>query len=516
MDIRNMSLREKALQTVVIRVDKDNFNPDKVGAAFFFGEIITDADEMGMEQARKTLRQYIDNADIPILITSDFENGCGSMLKGLTPLPYMMSLGATNSERLAYDYGKATALEARSVGANWTFSPVSDLNINPRNPLVNVRALTDDPDLGVRLLTQVVKGMQENGLAACAKHFPGDGVDYRDQHMVTTHNSLPFEEWKQKHGKVFQALIDSGVYSIMAGHITLPDYQTEIAPNGLPYPATLSKELITDLLKNEMGFEGVVVTDALGMGGFAGFYETKRKALIESFKAGCDMMLWPSPEFVDDLVEAVENGYIPMERLDDAMTRILKMKEKLGLFKGDNHAVDLTAEQKAFVKKTQKDVAEHSITLCKDKSGFFPLSPEKFRTVAVVPVTHHEPALAEAELLARRLRERGFAVDLLRTVHQEEYDAHDLILFALFSRPYRPIGFLDFQGEQAYKIARAVRHGHQKSLAVSFGSPYFGNQYYEKIPAYVNAYSMLSPSVEAFVRAACGDIPFGGFSPVKL
>ena len=140
--MKDLSLREKILQTVVIRVDKDNFDPRQVGAAFFFGEIITEADEMGLEAARSTLAQYIDNAKIPPLITSDFENGCGSMLKGLTPLPYMMSLGATNCEQIAYNYGKATALEARSVGANWSFSPVSDLNINPRNPLVNVRGMT--------------------------------------------------------------------------------------------------------------------------------------------------------------------------------------------------------------------------------------------------------------------------------------------------------------------------------------------------------------------------------------
>lgn len=110
--------------------------------------------------------------------------------------------------------------------------------------------------------------MQENGLAACAKHFPGDGLDYRDQHIVTTNNSLPFADWKKLSGKVFQELIDDGVYSVMAGHITLPNYQKEIFTNGMKLPATLSQELIEKLLKKEMGFEGVVVTDALGMGGF--------------------------------------------------------------------------------------------------------------------------------------------------------------------------------------------------------------------------------------------------------
>lgn len=152
MRIKDLSLREKILQTVVERIKSDKVIDPNVGAVFFFGEIITEADEMGLNAARNTLAKFIDNADIPMLITSDFENGCGSMLKGLTPFPYLMSLGAANDEELAYNYGKATALEARTVGANWSFSPVCDLNMNPRNPLVNVRGLTDQADLAVRLL----------------------------------------------------------------------------------------------------------------------------------------------------------------------------------------------------------------------------------------------------------------------------------------------------------------------------------------------------------------------------
>lgn len=518
MKIVDLSLREKILQTVVIRVDKDKFVSDQVGAAFFFGEIITEADEMGIEQARSTLAQYIDNAKIPILITSDFENGCGSMLKGLTPLPYLMSLGAANCEEIAYNYGKATALEARSVGANWSFSPVSDLNINKRNPLINVRGIGDDPELAVRLLKQVIRGMQDNGLAACAKHFPGDGLDYRDQHLVTTNNTLSMADWKRLSGKVFKELIDDGVYSVMAGHITLPAYQQEVFENGMKLPATLSHELITNLLKKEMGYQGVVVTDALGMGGFNGWYETRQRAEIESFKAGCDMMLWPTKDYVKNMTEAVENGYISTERLDDAVTRVLDMKEKLGLFEKDNHAIKLSVEDIAFVRKTQQETAEHSVTLVRDNGNFFPLSPEKQKKIAVVPITHHIPAFEEAELLCEELRDRGFEVNYFQEgmMKNKEIDEHDLVIYALFSRPYRPIGFLDFHSGEAKKVSAYLKYGTKKSMIVSFGSPYFGNQYFERALTYVNAYSMLSPSVKAFVRAAVGEIAFGDFSPVEL
>lgn len=517
MKISDMTLLEKILQTVVIKVDKDNFVSDKIGAAFFFGEIITEADEMGLDAARKTLAEYIDNADIPILITSDFENGCGSMLKGLTPLPYLMSLGAANSEKLAYDYGKATALEARSVGANWSFSPVCDLNINKRNPLVNVRGLTDDVNLAIKLLPQVIKGMQDNGLAACAKHFPGDGLDYRDQHIVTTNNTLSFDEWKKKSGKVFEEVIKSGVYSVMSGHITLPSYQKEIFDNGMKLPATLSHELIENLLKKEMGFDGVVVTDALGMGGFNGWYKTMDISQIESFKAGCDMMLWPSENYVKNMTEAIENGYIPMSRLDDAVTRILSMKEKMGLFKKDNHAIALSEKDREFVKNTQKNVAEKSVTLMRDGADIFPLTTEKFKKIAVIPITHHIPAFDEGKLLADLLGEKGFDVQYLKDgIKKTETDGYDLILYALFSRPFRPIGFLDFHSTEAQKVAISLQTAVDKTAVVSFGSPYFMNQYFERAKTFVNAYSMLSPSVKAFVSAATGETEFSSFSPVEV
>jgi len=513
MQASDLSLREKILQTVILRINKDQFVPENVGAAFFFGEIITDADEMGLECARRTLSQYIDNAKIPVLITSDFENGCGSMLKGLTPFPYLMSLGATDSEEIAYNYGKATALEARSVGANWTFSPVCDLNINRRNPLVNVRGMTDDPDLACRLLKQVIRGMQENGLAACAKHFPGDGIDWRDQHSLTTNNTLKTEDWRRLSGRVFQELIDDGVLSVMAGHITLPDYQKE-RHNNMCLPATLSRELITDLLKNEMGFEGVAVTDALDMCGFMGFYDTLERGEIESFKAGFDMLLWPSANYVENMTQAVENSYIPMERLDDAVNRVLRMKEKLGLFDNDNHPRQMTVDEQEFVAQTQIRTAENSVTLVKNDAGVFPLDKEKVKRIAVCPITHWEPALEEAKLLCKELEERGFEVIYSNTPGTR--GDVDLMIYALFSRPFRPRGFMDFFGVEASKVAYALFNNIPKVAIVSFGSPYFAEQFFEKAQTVVNAYTMLSPSVKAFVRAATGEIPFTDFSPVHL
>ncbi len=522
MKIGDMTLKEKILQTAVVRIKREEFVPLQAGAAFFFGEIITDADDMGIAGARELLQQYQDQAEIPLLITSDFENGCGGMLQGFTEMPYLMGLGATGSEELAYNYGKATALEARSIGANWSFSPVSDLNLNFRNPLVNVRGLTDDPKLAAKLLRQVVRGMQDHGLAACAKHFPGDGVDWRDQHIITTQNTLSWEEWKKLSGYVFEQLIEEGVYSIMPGHITLPAYQQQKVRDGLYLPATLSEELISKLLKKEMGFDGVVVTDATDMGGYLGWYPTKAQTEIESIKAGCDMVLWPTKNYVENMTEAVENGYISMERLDDAVSRVLAMKEKLGLFQKNTKPTELSTQDKYFVRDTAKNVAEQSLTLMRNELDVLPIDTTKIHKVAYVPVANHEKVLDnQAVLLKDLLEQRGLEVEYFpQGIHSEENESvcerNDLVLYALFSRSFRPIGFLDYYGNAAWRIARSLSCGAEKTVVVSFGSPYFFRQYFERSYTYVNAYAMVDSSVEAFVRAMFGEIDFSGVSPVKI
>lgn len=521
-DINSMTLEEKILQTKVVLMKKGEAVDERAGGVFFFGQIITEADDAGLDELRNYVKEVCDKADIPPLITSDFENGCGSMVKGLTPLPYLMSLGAANDEKLAYDYGKATALEARSVGANWSFSPVSDLNINKRNPLVNVRAVSDDAQTAVKLLTQVVRGMQENGIAACAKHFPGDGLDYRDQHIVTTSNTLPFDEWKEKSGKVFKELIDNGVFSIMAGHITLPSYQkVRDSELEMPYPATLSHELISGLLKKELGFKGVVVSDSLGMGGIHGWYDSREATEIESFKAGCDMMLWPTEHYADNLKAAIESGYIPMERLDDAVQRILALKEKLGLFdENREYFYKLSDGEKEFVKQTQQSVSQKSITLVKNKKGLLPIDKDKIKKVLLIPVINYTPVYSVAEHLRDEIAKYGVEVIYMPQMDREKFNVFaqeaDLIIFAMFSRPFRPIGFLDFYDKAAIALEEALAAGRGKTIGVSFGSPYFCNQYFEKAHTFVNAYSMLDCSAEAFVKSLFGDEKFNDFSPVKL
>lgn len=516
MNFKKLSLKEKIAQTVVSLHTKGDPIKGTIGGVFMGAQVITEAED-GIELMRETVRKYRNQMNTTPFIVADLENGCGSVVKGLTELPFLMSLGAADDEELAYNYGKATALEALSVGINLTFSPVCDLNKNFRNPLVNVRSLTDKVDRAVPLLKQIIKGMQDHGLAACAKHFPGDGIDWRDQHIITTENSLSMEQWWQYSGKVFKEMIAADVSMIMPGHITLPAYQKERV-NGRALPATLSKELITDLLKGEMGFKGVVVSDATMMGGFNGYFESKTRSEVECFKAGCDVILWPTDGYIDAVAEAIETGYIPMSRLDDAIMRIEAFKKKY--VPAQTAFRKLSKEEVAFVKRVQQETAERSITLIKNESNLFPLKKD-MKKIVLLTLCNHKAAMPAVALLESELKNRG-----LEVVHyfdrpgDAEFDAvtkdADLILYAMYTRSFRPVGPIDFWEDKCWTIAKSYYHSTQKSAYVSFGNPYFANQYFEQANTYVNAYSMLEPSVSAFVKAIFGEIPFTGYSPVDL
>lgn len=513
--LNEKSLRHQIAQTVVAKncdavTDGTNFT----GGLFVGREVILPAQE-GDRPGDRIARLQAE-APAPLLVCADLENGCGVAIPGFTQLPMMMGLGAAGDEQLAYQYGLATAKEARSVGINWAFAPVVDLNLNPRNPVVNIRGISDDPDRAVPLLKAVVKGMQDGGIAACAKHFPGDGVDWRDQHLVTTANSLTPEAYFQYHGRVFAELIRSGVHTIMAGHIALPCFQKERV-NGLPLPATLSYELLTEFLRGEMGYEGLVVSDALTMGGFRGWYSCPEEAEIRAFKAGCDMMLWPHKDYVDHMISAVENGFVSRKRVEEAFQRVEALREKLGLFKSHDR-VPLSDEDRSLLSRTREDCFTKSLTLVCDKNAQLPLRG-KLR-VAVIPIGLEGLNGNLTQTATAELEKRGFAVSVCRNVSTKTLPAiaqqHDKLLYLMYTKPHVPPGPLDFFDQDAGTIWAALTVGKEKSIVVSLGNPYFKNQYFEQAYTYINAYSPSVPCVKAVIRALCGETSFTADSPVDL
>lgn len=495
---------------------------------FFLGWKLFDGIEESDHPAHvlKSVAEYQAASALPLIFQEDYETGV--TLPGMTPFPNEMAVGAANSPGLAYQYGKSVALESRSVGVQWVLHPVADLNLNPRNPITNVRSISDDPDLAIRLLTQQIHGLQEQGVAATIKHFPGDGVDYRDQHLLTSCNSLTWKQWQKNHGRVFQALIDAGVDVIMPGHITLPAFQKQKLNGFLP-PATLSKELLTDLLKGKMGFKGVIVSDAMVMGGFRGWYPTALEGEIQSFLAGTDVLLWPSYEYMDEMERRILKGEIPMRRLDDAVARIWALKKKLGLLAPNRELIrPISDAEKTAAADTARNLCEHAVTLVRDRKKALPLDPKKDRKILIVglaPISRKggQGGLERLDALKALLEKRGFQVDYQHDILYETQawtedlsSRYDRIIFAAIRVPHRPFGTIDFYDDEAQTVWAINSMPKDKIIVVSFGSPYLGEQYFERVDTYINAYSNDQMMYAAVVRALLGEIPFQGASPVKL
>jgi len=534
-----LTLRQKIGQTMLMPPDRELELRLGVGSlptlferypitGFYMGWKLFDgvAETRKVEHIRATVKEYQAASSLPLLFQEDYENGVN--LPGMTPFPREMALGATHSPDLAYAYGQSIAREARSVGVRWVLHPVADLNVNPLNPVTNVRSISDDPDTAIRLLARQIAGLQDQGVAATIKHFPGDGVDGRDQHLTTTCNSLSREEWHRQHGRVFQELIQAGAAAIMPGHITLPAYQQERI-NGFPPPATLSKELLTGLLKGQMGFKGVIVSDAMIMGGFRGWYPTRIEGEIQSFLAGVDVLLWPAYEYMDEVERRIQRGEIPLERLDDAVSRVWAMKHRLGLLDGTEALIrPLAPAEKEQITLTSRTLAEQALTLLRDRRQALPLKPgrdRKILLVGIVPESRKggDGGFSSLNHLRQCLETRGFEVTLQRNILYEtqgwESDApekYDRIIAVVIRIPHAPFGPLQLWDDEAQTAWGLNAMPKDKMVVISMGSPYVLNEYFERVDTCINAYSNDTFTQDALVRALLGEIPFRGTSPVTL
>jgi beta-N-acetylhexosaminidase len=397
------------------------------------------------------------------------------------------------------------------------------LNMSPLNSVVTSRSISDNPDLAIKLLTKQIEAMQQLGIAATIKHFPGDGVDYRDQHMITTENTLPMDKWWQLHGKVFKALIDAGASSVMLGHIRLTNFQKEKI-NGFTPPATLSKELI-DLLKVTMGFNGVVVSDALDMGGIQQYYPTRISTQVACFAAGCDVLLWPEEGYMDTLEAKILNNEIPMSRLDDAVSRIWALKEKLGMLdKNYQTFIPISDTEKQINKQTATTIAENSITKVWDNASILPIKQGKNKRVLfhiVSPATNQAGIIKNFQTSIDGLKEKGFDVDTALSTpyfdpRSQETEKYDYMIFAFYRFPFNPFSSKMLEGNEAFKVWLISTLPPQKVITISYGDPYIHHRYFERVGASINAYGTDKETQKAVIKALTGEIPFSGNSPIHL
>lgn len=338
------------------------------------------------DEVQHLVKVLQENAKIPMFIACNCDNGGDGACKEGTYIASGAHSEAAGDERVAYNAGLVSAREAVAIGCNWNFDPCSDILFNWRNTIVNTRAYGTNADTVLKYIRAYVEGMNESNIITTIKHFPGDGSEERDQHLVLGVNELSVGEWEASYGKVYKTMIDEGIMTIMAGHIALPEYSRKLRP-AMTYdeimPATLAPELIDDLLKRRLGFNGLVITDASHMLGFCAAMK-RSEALPRSIAAGCDMFLFLNDEEEDFayMMDGYKKKIISEERLTDALRRILGLKAVLGLHKKPKSELcpkkeDLRIVGQAEHKEMAKDAADKGITLVKDTLKQLPLNPAK-------------------------------------------------------------------------------------------------------------------------------------------
>ena len=374
-------------------------------------------------------RMYQKYSKIPLLIAANIEAGGNGACKDGTNVGCEVKVAATGDAKDAYRLGYIGAVEAKAIGCNWAFTPIVDLSLNWRNPIISTRTWGSRVETVIACGRECLRGIHDGGLAATAKHFPGDGVDERDHHYSSTVNTMSVEEWDETFGRIYSEMSAGGVEAVMAGHIMLPSYQKKLNPEMKEdeiLPASLCKELLTGLLREKLGFNGLIVTDASHMVGFSSRM-SRRDALAAAINAGCDMILFFNDveEDLSYLREAVSDGRLSMERIDEAVTRILALKASQGLHRPVCLSEDgLSAVGCEEHRAAAAEISRKAVTLAKQVGETpLPITVEKYRRIMIVPVHTPTPEFAKfvgavsgAAKIAEDLRDRlvglGFEAEL--------------------------------------------------------------------------------------------------------
>ncbi len=462
-------------------------------------------------------------AKVPVIVASDIEHGPETAILDTGYLPLPMAWGACDDEKLIEKAGKIVGSICRENGVHWTYSPVVDINYNFQSPESNVRSISDDPKEVVKIAGAMVRGLEyNNNMVACAKHFPGQGIDDRNSHFVTTINSLPKEKWMATYGYVYKEFIKSGISSIMMGHCALPCVQTEYDECG-PLPAVLSRSIMTDFLKGELGFDGCIVSDAMSMVGVAAMVKDLKQLAVQFINAGGDMVLFPEPTDFDMLLNAVKSGEISKERLLDAVKRVLKLKEKVKILGGQKHTLKETYTKQELTSISQ-EIANKSIKIVRDFNNILPLKiPAKSKILMinmVEPFFHKLPTGNEFDVMKKELEAMGYSVDCMTNpkhkVLQEILSDYSAVLMncKMSSRDYHG-GSLRIGWNNIMVMWRGYVLQHPKFVFTSFGDPY---KLYDMpyLKEYINTFSYTDESQKAAVNVIFGKIKPTAKNPVEF
>jgi beta-N-acetylhexosaminidase len=534
--LAGLSQREKVGQLFCeILWDREGHEPEHLFRAIDPGAVMyRPAPGRVMQDNSRVIQS---RAKVPLLIACNLERGGSGGNGGLTDGTYVaspMGVAATDDSVHAYRTGLVAAREGSAAGITWTFEPIVDLDLNPENPITNVRTYGSSPDRVIEMGKRYIDACHELDVATTIKHFPGDGVDFRDQHLLASVNSLSVEEWEESFGRVYRELIAHGAPAVMSAHILQPALARLVNPALADHeimPASLSRELNVGVLRERLGFNGVIVSDATQMVGFTASMP-RRLAIPTAVANGCDMILFTlnQSEDVNALLDGIRDGLVSDERVDEAVTRILALKASVGLHIKERagslvpppEALDVLRQPEHLA--WARECADSAVTLVTDAGGLLPISPTRSPRIELVEITNARTSsahLPETERFKHRLESAGFDVrysediehpGVTRSVADYSADVDLLVYFANMSvsssQTSIRLTWDDFLGANAPRFVRDV-----PTLFVSFSNPY----HLVDVPmvgTYVNAYSATPETVDATVERLLGAAPFTGVSPV--
>ena len=495
-------------------------------------------------EAAELLNRLQKDSKLPLLFAADFERGVSMRLMGATVFPHAMAFGGDGKLDDAENFGRITAEESRAIGIHWNFFPDADVNSNPANPIINTRSFGEDPKQVGDLVAAYIKGAHEGGMLTTAKHFPGHGDTATDSHLGVASVNVDRAHLDSIELPPFRQAIAAGVDSVMVAHVTVPALDSD--PN---HVATISPAIVSDLLQRQLGFKGIVVTDALDMAGLTHLFANNiGRAAVEAFKAGNDLLLIPAdfPASYNAMIQAVQSGEISRERLNRSVLKILKAKASLGL--QNARMVDIKAladvvgkpQNLAFGQK----VADDAVTLVRDNGKVLPLkssvknqgtaktalpytTPEETHNQVVAVLFSDDVRADSGRAFAREFRARipdarviyvdpriaaGMSDEVLKAV-----DAAQAVVAAVYVVPTagkigNSVAMTDASGALLQQL---LEHASEKTAVVAMGNPYLAADF-PKIENYMCTFSNASVSEIAAVKALFGEIVIHGHLPVSI
>jgi beta-N-acetylhexosaminidase len=461
-------------------------------------------------------------AKTPLMVSGDFERGVSMRVEGTTVFPHAMAFGAAGNPAYSRYEGEVTAREARALGVHWIFYPVADVNNNPDNPIINIRSFGENPEAVAAQVKAFIEGAhsdKKNYALTTVKHFPGHGDTAVDSHMNMPTITVDRDRLEHVELVPFKAAIASGVDAVMTAHVAVPS----LSPPGIP--ATLSAAILTDLLKKDLGFQGIVVTDALEMAGIVKSFSTG-DAAVRALEAGVDVLLMPAdPEAVVKAVTAaVGSGRLTRRRIQESVIKILAAKERLGLERKrlvDLESIGDVVDSPESNEKAQ-EIADHAVTLVRNGGGMIPLAAPDKACYVTMPESRLSTEGQSFTQEVRKIAPRAQVFAWDPSMSREQLDeavgrlgSCESFVVAAFTSVGAYRGTVGMLGGELPRALEALISSGKPVALIALGNPYvlrnFGN-----VTAYLATYSNVAPSEIAAARATLGEIAIGGHLPVTI